>query len=92
MSSTSPPSIAPPPDPGIRIPQQDRSRRTLERLITAAVRILEAEGPEALTITRITEEAHTSVGSFYARFQGKDDLVRYMAQESFEETVREWRR
>ncbi len=76
--------------PLVREPLQDRSRRTLKRILDAALHLLEREGPAALTVTGITKRARTSVGSFYARFQGKDDLLRYMGERSLEEALDRW--
>lgn len=73
----------------VRPPQQDRSRRTLERMLDAARELLGDRGPEGLTVTGITRRARTSVGSFYARFDGKDDLLRYLGESSLEGTVAE---
>lgn len=74
----------------MRAPLQARSRRTLERILAAGWELLEEGGPEALTVQAITRRARTSVGSFYARFQGKDDLLRYMAESAFEGALRRW--
>jgi AcrR family transcriptional regulator len=68
-------------------PQQDRSRRTLERMLAAARALLEAEGADALTITGITRRARTSVGSFYARFDGKEQLLRYLGEAALDEAL-----
>jgi len=80
-----------PPGPLVRAPQQERSRRTLERLANAGVALLRAAGPEALTITGVTRRARTSVGSFYARFQGKEDFLRYLGEGALEEATARWR-
>ena len=74
----------------VRAPQQERSRRTLKRILDAGLYLLEHEGPDALTITGITQRASTSVGSFYARFQGKDDLLRYLGERSLAEALEIW--
>ncbi len=74
----------------VRAPQQERSRRTLKRILTAGLYLLEHQGPDALTVTGITRKAHTSVGSFYARFQGKDDLLRYLGERSLTEALEVW--
>lgn len=76
----------------VRPPQQARSRRTLRRILDASLDLLEREGQDALTVTTITKKARTSVGSFYARFEGKDDLLRYMGESALEDAVSEWAR
>lgn len=74
----------------LREPRQDRSRRTLKRILEAGLYLLEHEGPDALTVTEITKRARTSVGSFYARFNGKDGLLRYMGERSLNEALGMW--
>jgi AcrR family transcriptional regulator len=74
----------------LREPRQDRSRRTLKRILEAGLYLLEHEGPDALTVTEITKRARTSVGSFYARFNGKDGLLRYMGERSLNEALEMW--
>ena len=77
-----------PPSP--RPPLQARSRRSLQKILSAGVRLLEVEGPDALTVQAITREAGVSVGSFYARFQGKDDLLRFLGEEALGDALRRW--
>ncbi len=71
-------------------PRQSRSRRTLERIVGAALEILEGEGPEALTVQAIVDRAGSSVGSFYARFSGKDDLINYLGERVWREAASRW--
>jgi AcrR family transcriptional regulator len=71
-------------------PQQERSRRTLHGLVEAGYRLLESEGADALTVTRVAREAGTSVGSFYARFHGKEQLLRYMGELALGHTLAAW--
>jgi len=85
-----PPTPAADTDELVRTPRQDRSRRTLRRIVEAGFALLESEGPEALTVTGIMRRARTSVGSFYARFQGKDDLLRYLGERALEESLSRW--
>jgi len=80
-----------PAEPLVRVPQQERSRRTLERLANAGAALLRAGGSEALTITGVTRRARTSVGSFYARFQGKEDFLRYLGEGALDEAMATWR-
>lgn len=71
-------------------PRQLRSRRTLERLIRASLEILEKDGPDGLTVQAIVERAGSSVGSFYARFAGKDELLAYLGERSWREAAARW--
>lgn len=57
-------------------PQQERSRRTLESLLSAAVRILHESGLEGATIPRIACAAGVSPATVYRRFKDKQDLLR----------------
>lgn len=76
--------------PLVQPPLQERSRRTLQKLLSAGLDLLESEGPEALTVGAITRRARVSVGSFYARFQGKDDLLRFLGESALEESLESW--
>ena len=71
-------------------PKQSRSRRTLERIIQAALEILEVDGSSALTVQAVVERASSSVGSFYARFSGKEDLLDYLAERVWHQTLDRW--
>lgn len=71
-------------------PQQSRSRRTLERIVRASLAILEDEGPEGLTVQAIVSRAESSVGSFYARFSGKDELLEYLGERVWREAAERW--
>jgi len=59
----------------LRPPRQDRSRRTLERILDVTEALLEEQRFEAIPVARIVREAGTSVGAFYARFRDKDALL-----------------
>lgn len=58
-----------------RAPQQERSRQTVERIVDAAARVLEAEGDRGATTNRIAAEAGVSPGSLYQYFADRDDLL-----------------
>jgi AcrR family transcriptional regulator len=66
----------PPTDSGIRPPQQRRSRESLERVLKAGERVLEAKGYEGFTIAEVSRRAKVSVGSVYGRFESKEALIR----------------
>lgn len=57
--------------------QQLKSKETKEKIFQAAIRILQKNGYEYLSIKNICEEAGVSNGSFYHHFQSKDDLLSY---------------
>ncbi|MFB4319617.1 TetR/AcrR family transcriptional regulator [Actinomadura sp. 21ATH] len=58
-----------------RIPQQDRSRRTVERILDAATRVLSERGYEGASTNRVAEAAGISNGSLYQYFPNKDAIV-----------------
>jgi AcrR family transcriptional regulator len=57
-------------------PQQERSRRTLARLLSVAIRTLHEGGLERATIPRIAHAAGVSPATVYRRFKDKQDLLR----------------
>jgi AcrR family transcriptional regulator len=66
-------------------PVQLRSKQTLERLVQAVTELLQDRPLSDIAVTDITSRAGCSIGSFYARFASKDDLLpliyeRYDAQ------------
>lgn len=75
-----------PPNP----PKQTRSRRTLERIVRASLELLGEEGPEGLTVQAIVTRAGSSVGSFYARFAGKEELLEYLGERVWREAAERW--
>jgi AcrR family transcriptional regulator len=71
-------------------PKQARSRQTLERIANAALAILEEEGPDGVTVQAVVARAGSSVGSFYARFRGKDDLLEYLGERIWDDVLGRW--
>ncbi len=77
------PRVAKPQDrQGLKEPQQDRSRRTLERMLDAAVDLMDEGTFEKARVTEVVSRAGCSVGAFYARFSGKEALF-LAAQDHF---------
>lgn len=66
-----------------REPRQERSRVLVQSLLEATRRILEREGPEALTTNHIAEVAGVSIGSLYQYFEDKEAVVEaiFLAEE-----------
>lgn len=81
-----------PTDPSapVRPPQQERSRRTLDRICRTALDLFARQGVEHTSVQEIVDRADSSVGSFYARFEGKDALVRYLESRVWEEAGERW--
>lgn len=74
----------------VRPPRQERSRKTLERIVGAALEIIEEEGVRGVTVSAVVERARSSVGSFYARFEGKEDLLHYLEERVWRKARRRW--
>ncbi len=74
----------------LRKPKQARSRRTLQRITQAALELIAENGVEGTTISAIVGRARSSVGSFYARFEGKDDLLIYLDERIWESAEERW--
>ena len=61
-------------------PAQERSRETVERLTDAIETLLLTRRFEDITVQDIVRRSGRSVGSFYARFAGKDALLPHLYQ------------
>ena len=59
----------------LKTPCQQRSRDSLERILKTAETLIRTKGFEALTVAEVVRRSHTSVGTFYARFQDKTALL-----------------
>jgi AcrR family transcriptional regulator len=70
------------------IPQQERSRKTLARLLEATVATLESEGLKGTTIPRIAAAAGVASASVYRRFRDRDALLRAAFLAALERSVR----
>lgn len=57
-------------------PKQQRSRRTLARLLSATTQTLAEHGLEGATIPRIAAVAGVAPASVYRRFRDRDSLIR----------------
>jgi AcrR family transcriptional regulator len=60
---------------GLRLPQQRRSRESLERVLKASEKLLAQKGYEGFTIAEVSRSSGVSVGSVYGRFENKDALI-----------------
>lgn len=84
--------MEPLPDPSgvLRGPRQERSRRTLSRIVEASLELLAERGVEGTTVQDVVDRAGSSVGSFYARFAGKEDLFRYLEEQLWADARGRW--
>ncbi|NVB36585.1 TetR family transcriptional regulator [Pseudenhygromyxa sp. WMMC2535] len=55
--------------------REKRREATIERIVETALRLLETEGFEALTIQRLAKELNYAVGALYRYFRSKDALL-----------------
>lgn len=69
-------SVAPDSTPALRTsPQQARSQARIDAALAAATRLLEREGVESVTTTRVASEANMAVGSVYRYFPDRDAIL-----------------
>lgn len=58
-----------------KLPQQERSKITVDAILTATAHILLQEGYDKLSTNRIAERAGISIGSLYQYFPNKESLI-----------------
>jgi AcrR family transcriptional regulator len=68
-------------------PQQARAQQTVHAILEATVQILDREGFEAATTTRIAEVAGVSIGSLYQYFSHRDAVLNALQDREFERTL-----
>ena len=65
-------------------PKQQRSKVTVAAILEATVRVLEQEGSDAATTSRIAEVAGVSVGTLYQYFANRDAILDALQDREFE--------
>jgi len=60
-----------------RAPKQERSRRSFDKAVDAAISLLVERGSDTFTLIEVAERAGVSTGSIYTRVDSKDDLLRF---------------
>lgn len=68
-------------------PSQERSRRTVERILDAATRVFDERGYAGATTNDIADEADVSIGSLYQYFPNKDALLVALTKRHIEITT-----
>ncbi len=58
--------------------------------MAASLELLGTEGLTGLTVHKVVAKAGSSVGSFYARFDGKEDLLDYLGERVWTEALERW--
>ncbi|NIE73597.1 TetR/AcrR family transcriptional regulator [Pantoea sp. Ap-967] len=76
--------------PNVRPPLQDRSRQSLEKVLTAARQLLCESVSADLTLIEVSKAAGVSIGSIYGRFKGKEDLLQVVFEDALEQMDLEW--
>jgi AcrR family transcriptional regulator len=69
----------------VKPPQQERSKKTLERVLDAAEEVIKERGVSGLTVSEAVRRAGSSVGAFYARFADKEGLLSTLHERSCSE-------
>ena len=67
-----------------KIPRQPRSQATVEAIVEAAARVLEAAGPAGFNTNAVARRAGVSVGSLYQYFPGKQALIAELSRRNAE--------
>jgi len=68
-------------------PSQSRSRATVETILDGCVRVLDQEGMQAATTSRIAEASGVSVGSLYQYFENRDAILNALQDREFARTA-----
>lgn len=71
----------------VRTPRQDRSWKTLERILDATEALLIARGLDSVSVAEIARRADSSVGAIYARFRDKNGLLHCLHERFCEEAM-----
>jgi AcrR family transcriptional regulator len=68
-------------------PRQARAQATVHAILEATVQVLDREGLDAATTTRIAEVAGVSVGSLYQYFSHRDAILNALQDREFERAL-----
>src|SRR5258708_40058161 len=68
-------------------PQQARAQETVRAILEATVQVVDREGLDAATTTRIAEVAGVSIGSLYQYFSHRDAILNALQDREFERTL-----
>jgi AcrR family transcriptional regulator len=60
---------------GRKSPQQERSRETVARIVSATAALLRTADPELITTNAISDRAEISKGSIYQDFTNKEEII-----------------
>jgi len=68
-------------------PKQARAQATVSAILEATIQVLEREGLEAATTTRIAEAAGVSIGTLYQYFSHRDAILDALQDVEFERAL-----
>ncbi|MGC1310406.1 MAG: TetR/AcrR family transcriptional regulator [Phormidesmis sp.] len=68
-----------------KLPKQDRSRVTVDAILTAAAHILTEDGYDTASTNRIAERAGVSIGSLYQYFPNKEAIITALRERHIDE-------
>jgi AcrR family transcriptional regulator len=68
-------------------PRQVRAQATVNAILEATVQVLDREGLEAATTTRIADVAGVSIGSLYQYFSHRDAILNALQDREFERAL-----
>ncbi|NJR63840.1 MAG: TetR/AcrR family transcriptional regulator, partial [Cyanobacteria bacterium CRU_2_1] len=66
-------------------PKQDRSKMTVDAILTAAAHILTEDGYDTASTNRIAERAGVSIGSLYQYFPNKEAIMTALRERHIDE-------
>jgi AcrR family transcriptional regulator len=70
-----------------KLPRQRRALATVHAILEATAKVLDREGLDAATTTRIAEVAGVSVGSLYQYFSHRDAILNALQDREFERAI-----
>ncbi|WP_290655291.1 TetR/AcrR family transcriptional regulator [Anaerovibrio sp.] len=63
-----------------RPPKKDNPEENKEKIIAAAIALIEEQGADCITVRRVCEKADIATGTFYYHFKNKDDLLMHFVR------------
>ena len=74
----------------VQDPIQKRSRKTLDRLVEACEGLLREKPFERVSVGELAKRGRSSVGAFYGRFRGKEELLDFIGSRGEKEILARW--
>jgi AcrR family transcriptional regulator len=82
------PEVKPPPAiAGVKQSKQSRSQKTTQRIVDAALKLINKKPFEEVAVEEIAQEAGVSIGGFYARFESKEALLHWFDNNLLEQEL-----